>query len=454
MMLPGVALIRKLFANLMPVYSGHRHTWWPLVREPFTGAWQRNQTTCAEDILTNPFVYACIRLIATDIGKLTLNLVAEDKNRIWNVTTNSAFSPVLRRPNHYQTRNEFFQSWMFSKLIHSNTYVLKQRDQRGVVSAMYVLDPSRVTVLVAPDGSVFYQLGKDDLSQQPQDSVTVPMSEIIHDKMTALYHPLVGMGPMNAAGKPASHGLKIQDNASMFFGNGSNPGGILTIEQMITEEQATRLRQQWQANYGGNNYGQVAVLGMGMKYQPTTVQARDAQLIEQWNSTAHSICTAFGVPAFKVGVGQAPTYNNVEALNQAYYSDCLQTHLEQIEALLDYGLELPKPYGTEFDVDDLIIMDGAARVEAASKAVRAGMSPNEARFKYFDLGPVKGGDTPFMQQQDWPLALLAERTAEDLVSQASQSTAAPVTTDNNMSADDAGKMLTDLLSKSLELSAA
>ena len=43
-------------------------------------------------------------------------------------------------------------------MLHGNTYVLKQRDERGVVVALYVLDPSKVKPLVTPDGAVYYEL--------------------------------------------------------------------------------------------------------------------------------------------------------------------------------------------------------------------------------------------------------------------------------------------------------
>jgi phage portal protein BeeE len=83
-----------------------------------------------------------------------------------------------------------------------------------------------------------------------------------------------------------------------------------------------------------------------------------------------------------------------------------------IECALDDGLELPAPYGTEFDIDALIWMDTATRTKAAADAIGAGaMTPNEARRKYFGLGPVPGGDTPYLQQQMFSLAALAERDA-------------------------------------------
>jgi phage portal protein BeeE len=39
------------------------------------------------------------------------------------------------------------------------------------------------------------------------------------------------------------------------------------------------------------------------------------------------------------------------------------------------------------------------------------LTPNEARRKYFGYGPVTGGDSAYMQQQNYSLAALAARDA-------------------------------------------
>jgi phage portal protein BeeE len=55
-------------------------------------------------------------------------------------------------------------------------------------------------------------------------------------------------------------------------------------------------------------------------------------------------------------------------------------------------------------------MDTATKTKAAHDAISAGaMSPNEARLKYFGLGPVPGGDTPYLQQQYYSLEALSMR---------------------------------------------
>lgn len=398
-----------------------RHTdggWRSFIAEPFAGAWQRNIERTPKNVLSHSAVYACITLIASDIGKLRLKLVERDNDGIWTETDSASFSPVLRKPNRYQTRQKFIEQWIVSKLIHGNTFVLKERDNRGVVVALYILDPTKVRVYVGPDGSVFYSIGTDNLAGIEGASLNVPASEIIHDTMVALYHPLCGISPITACALPACHGLNIQEYSEAFFANNAKPGGMLTAPGLINQETADRLKLQFEQKFGGGNVGRLYVAGDGLEYKSMAINSTDAQLIEQLKWTAEQVCTCFHVPAYMIGVGAPPTYNNIEALNAQYYAQCLQSLIEAIEALLDEGLGLStKPetmrLGTEFDLDDLLRMDTPTKVKAVADGIQGRfLTPNEGRRK-FDLKPVKGGDSVYAQQQDYSLAALAERDRND-----------------------------------------
>jgi HK97 family phage portal protein len=387
-----------------------RGGWWPIVRESYAGAWQQNVEVSTATVLTHPTVYACISLISRDIGKLRIKLVQQELSGVWAETSSPAFSPVLRKPNSYQNRIKFLENWVASKLISGNTYILKQRDERGVVVALYILDPNRVRVLISEEGSVYYELNTDNLSGLSAP-VFVPQREIIHDVMVPLYHPLVGVSPITACGLAAIQGLRIQENSTLFFQNGAAPSGILTSDQIIKQEHAEQLSARWTENYGGANHGAVAVLGNGLKYQQLMMSAVDAQLIDQLKWTSDIICSVFHVPPHMVNVGPPPPYNNIEALNQQYYSQCLQNPIESIELLLDEGIGIDTAkdgiqYGTELDLDGLLRMDTSARVKAAADAMIGGLSPNEARLQYHNRGPVPGGEKVFLQRQNWPLEML------------------------------------------------
>jgi HK97 family phage portal protein len=383
-----------------------------VVREPFQGAWQRNEELTAEQSLAYHAVFACITLIASDIAKNRCKLVSVQEG-VWQEVTNPAYSPVLRKPNRYQTRIQFFETWVLSKLIRGNTYVLKERDGRGVVTGLYVLNPDRVTPLVSDDGQVFYQLSRDNLSGIEEDSVTIPAREIIHDRFNCLYHPLVGISPLYASALAATQGINIQRAGSRLAANGVRPGGIIFYPTNIPPVDATRIQDNWETRYSGPEaVGRVAVLGNGATYQPLALTSHEAELIEHLKYTAEVVCSTFHVPPYKIGVGQQPTFNNVQALNVEYYSQCLQKHFEDMEACLDEGLGMDgHTIGTEFDTDNLLRMDSVTQAEVLDKSSNI-MSPNEGR-KKLELPPVEGGNSVYRQQQDYSLEALAKRDAQE-----------------------------------------
>lgn len=391
------------------------------IRESFTGAWQKNVTVDRQpDILANPSVYSCVTGISSDIAKNRI-LLSQNQDGIWvEVPTGSPYWPVLRKPNHYQNRIQFIQGWITSKLLAGNTYVLKERDQRGIVTRLYVLDPLRVRPLIADDGSIYYRLEKDALShvadinaQFDTDSPVVPASEIIHDMMPYLWHPLVGVSPLYAAAMSATLGNKISTSSTALFGNAARPGGMLLVPGHITDIQANKLKEAFESGFSGANVGRIAILSDGMKFEPMILTAEANKTVDQYKLTIEDIARAFHYPIWKL-TGQFPAYSSgPQALTQMYYAECLHPLIEELELCLDEGLEFPLAlnYGTELDLENLMRMDTASLYEINGKGVNGGwLSPDEARARA-NYKPVPGGSSPMMQQQNWSLEQLEDRKA-------------------------------------------
>ena len=410
MRLFGYEVARIKAQALNPVHQ--TGTLWGLIRESWGGAWQRNiEVDSAQDVLAFSGVFAPLTLIAADISKLRVKLVEEDANKICTEVETSPFLRVLRKPNGFQTRIQFWEQWFLSKLMRGNTCVLKVREAaRGMVIGLYILDWQRVKPLVAENGDVYYELAVDNLSGV-RETVTVPASEIIHDRWNCLWHPLIGISPLYAAGISATQGRRIQGNSTKFFDNMSRPSGVLTAPGVISGETAARMKTDWDENFSGGNIGRTAVLGDGLKYEAMTIPAQEAQLIEQLRWTVEDVARCFHMPLFKLGGPMPAGVTSIEALQQMYYNDCLHGLVEQAELVLDEGLGLPANYYTEFDIENLLRMDTAAQFDALGKAVGAAiMSPDEARAKR-NLGAVPGGKYPYLQQQNYSLEALAKRDA-------------------------------------------
>jgi len=382
---------------------------WSRIFDWVPGAWQQDTSYDSPDsVVSYPPVFSCITLISGDIGKLR-PMIEKKQSGVW-VEVELGASKVLRKPNNYQNHIQFQEWWISSKLIHGNTYALKVRKGAEIVG-LYLLDPTRVTPLVSDSGEVFYRLNEDNLSGLDSSQVVVPASEVIHDRSNCLYHPLIGLPPLYACAISGGMGLKMQANAKSFFENGSNPGGMLTAPGAISDETAARLKEAWTEKYSGTNSGKVAIAGDGLKYEPMRMSNVDAQMLEILNWTAESVCSVFHVPAYMAGVGPLPTYNNVEALTQQYYGQCLQKYIESLETCLFDGLEIQGDYRVQLDLDGLFRMDTATQIDTLGKGVGAGiLSPDEAR-KKLNQAPVPGGKYPYLQQQNYSLEALAQRDA-------------------------------------------
>jgi len=398
--------IRKSYAPTQP-----GNGWFNLVREPFTGAWQSGvELNTRDQVMAFSAVFACVTGIASDISKLRPKHVRRDKNGIWaEIDAETPIKTLLRNPNTHQNAIKFLEQWVLSMVLHGNAYVLKRRNG-GRVVGMHVLDAPQVKPMITTSGDVYYSLGTDNLAALSDSEVqrTIPASEVIHDRINAMFHPLVGVSPIYACGSAATLGSKITDQSRALFANKSMPGGILTAPAKISDDTALRLKTYWETSYTAANAGKIAVLGDGLKYEQLSMSAVDAQLIEQLKWSVEDVARAFRYPLYKLQSGPMPTNNNIGALGQQYYTDCLQIFIECLEASLNDGLGLPENEGIELDIDGLMRMDSAALYDANSKGITGGwLAPNEARQRC-NLSPVKGGEAPYLQQQNYSLADLAE----------------------------------------------
>jgi phage portal protein BeeE len=151
-----------------------------------------------------------------------------------------------------------------------------------------------------------------------------------------------------------------------------------------------------------------------MKFESLkNMTAVDSQLIDQLKWSDEKICSTLHVPPYMVGVGAVPTYNNIEALNQQYYSQCLHVLIASMELCREEGIGvLEAGYEIDFNLDELIRMDSATKMKTVTDGVRGGIyTPNEGR-KIFNRKPLKGGDTVYLQEQDHSLTWLSERDAQ------------------------------------------
>lgn len=274
---------------------------------------------------------------------------------------------------------------MMSLLHKGNSYSFKIRNVMDQVVGLRELHPDRVTVGVAPDGR------KRFLVDNHEHVYTT--REILHIPGLA-YDGRVGLNPISISADVLGGVAASDDYSGRFFGQGTHMGGVISVKEPMTMQQAKDLRTEWETFHAGlTNAHRTGVLSMGSTYSPLALNAKDTQLIESRQYGVSEISRLLRLPPHKLYDLTRSTNNNIEHQSIEAITDGIQPWVERIEAFVNYDPDLlPAGNFIEFALEGRLRGDTQTRYAAYSSAVGAPwMVPNEAR-RLENLPPVDGGD--------------------------------------------------------------
>ena len=175
---------------------------------------------------------------------------------------------------------------------------------------------------------------------------------------------LVGYSPIAMAKNSIGVGLACEEYGAKFFANGAAPSGVL--ENPGTIKDITRLRESWNAIYGGSkNAGKVAILEEGMHYSPISISPNEAQFLETRKFQVDEIARIFHVPPHMIGDLERSTFSNIE---QQALTRSLLSPKEKLE------------YSIKFNVDGLLRGDYQSRMNGYAVGRQNGfLSANDVR---------------------------------------------------------------------------
>lgn len=384
-----------------------------VVNEPYTGAWQHNVYVKKDDVTTNYAYFSCLTTISNDLGNMDLELRYQKNDGPWVVNKNKKYNylrKLIEYPNNTQNSQDFISCWSHSLNQYGNTYCFV--DWEGEIPVgLYILNPNFVTILRSRDGEIYYKVRPDNTIGLTQEAIFT-QREIIHHRINCLFDPMCGIPPLWASAIHAYSSIEQGKTSFEFYKNAARPSALLIAPQDISQEDVTALKENYnQVMSGRSNAGRMLVISGGVQYQQLTMSPQDQQLIELLKFNTEAICACFHVPSYMI-IGAAPTYNNIEALKQVYFQSALQFIITGIEKNLHRGLclnDLDDELWIQFNTASLLRMDKATRFKVNGQAIKDGwLTINEVREEE-DLEPIYGGDTAYLQQQNYSLAALADR---------------------------------------------
>jgi HK97 family phage portal protein len=326
-------------------------------------------------------VYACVRLIADSISTLPMDtFIRRDGTR-------TPFRPRpewLDSPEIGVSRTEHFQQVLVSLLLNGNAFTRILRDDQGI-AGLIVLNPQRVEVRL------------NRVTRRPEfvyDNRDVIASEdMIHITELRLPGELRGRSRIDMVKETLGLSKALDTFAQLFFGQGSQVGGIIEYPGALTREQAKDLADSFELQHKSvRRSHRPGVLFGGAKFTKTSVEPNEAQMLESRQFAVEEIARTFRCPPSMIGVTTpgAMSYASVEQNGIHFVQHTLRPFVVKIEDA--YSTLLPGVAFLKFNVDALQRGDQASRYAAhASALVNGWASINDIR-RIEDQPPVDGGD--------------------------------------------------------------
>lgn len=334
--------------------------------------------------------FACLKVLAEDVGKLPIKLYKERPDRGRDVAKGHKVHRLIsRRPNDFMTASEFWEMCVAHVVLRGNFYAFKVI-VGGEVVELLPLNPGSVVPKLRDDWSLWYDV---TFANGARD--VLPASQIFHVRGLS-FDGIRGLSALEYARETLGLGIAAERHGAKLFVNGANPGGALETEQTLTDEVFERVKTSWNEKHTGlENSHKVAILEGGLKWTSVTMTNTDAQWLENRKHTDNQICGLLRVPPHKIAILDRSTNNNIEHQSLDYVNDGLMPHLNRIENRIRIDLlneRDEEDHFAKFNVSALLRGDMKARSQFYKDMVYLGAySPNDV-LELEDRNPREGGD--------------------------------------------------------------
>ena len=339
-----------------------------------------NQTTA----LTATTVLAAVLMLCEDFAKLTPTIYRRMPDGSRKIADDHELYPLLYQPNDWQNWFEFAEMMQASLVMRGNAYAVKIRNARGAVVKLVPVNADWVALWEAPDGGLFYRVtatGLHLLAELRGQPFLIPDEDVLHIRGFSL-NGLLGASRIVLGKEAIGLALGYERQAANYMSQGANTSGLLTTDAKLTPEAAKRMSDDWKEKKGGlQNAGKIVVLEQGLKYQPTTLSAVDAQFIAARNLQIQEVTRIFRIPAHMLGDLARSTNNNITQLAQEYINYTMSGYTSRWSWKLDTAFELRKQgLFIDFDLTQLSRGDITSRYNNYARGIMGGfLKPNEAR---------------------------------------------------------------------------
>ncbi|NOW44095.1 HK97 family phage portal protein [Novosphingobium sp. SG751A] len=340
-------------------------------------------------------VFACLRIRTGAVANTPLGIKrkVDERTRV-DASDHEAWKLLCRRPNKWQTPQQFKRMMEAHVLLRGNAHAVKVRGVGGKVIALIPLHPDRVKRAQLDSGELAFTYTRKDGRQ-----FVYPQEDMFY--LTGLSLDGVnGLSVLHFARETIGGMLAMENHGNTVFRNGANVSAAFKLPagKALTNEQKDYLRAQLdEYRAGGAREGKAIVLEDGLEYEQMALTSKDLQWLQGREFGRTDVCMFFGVQPHMIGItaGNTQLGSSIDGQTQNFVTFSLEDSFIAWEEAI--GLQLLKwdvftALYARFNRNALVRADFKTRWEGYVKAMQWGVfSPNKVLAKE-DENPRPGGD--------------------------------------------------------------
>ena len=348
---------------------------------------------------SNEVAFACMTVKSDAVSEAPVMVFDQDADGKPKPMPDHKILKILQAPCPRVNESIFWWITELYCLIAGRAYWEKERNNFGQVIGLWPMRPDWCSNLAGqqePTRAIRYQPYGLPYLDIPAENV------VIFEYFDPLWPLTKGFSPTMALAEIIGLDKNITNIVNTFIKNGAFMGGVLSTDQFLDDIEAQRIRTRWrQYHGGGENAGDIAVLGKGATYSPTSQTFREMVFPELDARNEARLCMGYRVPAMLVGakIGlDRSTYSNYADARKGFYEGPVSKEWNMLSSQLweqlgpDFETDY-KSFTCNFDVSGVRALqeDRTAKVSRSVMAFEKRVAKLDEAREEMGLKPV-GGD--------------------------------------------------------------
>jgi HK97 family phage portal protein len=329
-------------------------------------------------------VFRCANTISDDIATMPFQQFMRVKEGNLSVTRKISPDPVMRnlayllevKPNRWMSPSIFKKTTLMWLLFWGNGLIWQPPPP--ALRELFILPTNVTAPKFDTEGNLWYEVRFPSGEKR-----MIPSVEVMHVMINST-NGIWGRGTLDYASETVGLRMSQTSTQSTIQGNGLNPAAYIQVNALLDKKGRDSYREAYtDAISGTDGAGSLAVFdNKVVKFEPITMQMKDAQFLELIGATDLEIANFFKFPAHKLNFGKQ-SYQSNEQQDLDYLKSCLDPNLVQWEqaARLSWLTEAEQETNYfKFIRESILRTNAKSRAELHEIQIRSGtLKPNESR---------------------------------------------------------------------------